>query len=73
MRPLEDIEEEEEGPSLHEANDDWEGGNDDDYEPSDKDEPISTNLPRLDSPPTRLHSSDNVNENSAENIDREFT
>ncbi len=75
MRTLEDqgaVEEEEEGASLDEANDDSEEGNDDDYEPSDRDEPISTHLPRLDSPPTRLHSSGNVNENSAENIDREL-
>jgi hypothetical protein len=69
VRPLQEqgaVQNEEAEESVHEANDD-------DYEPSDRDEPIPTNLPRLDSPPTRLESSDNVNENSAENIDREFT
>jgi hypothetical protein len=76
MWPLEDqgaVEEEEGGESLEEAHDDGEKEHDDDYEPSDRDEPIPTNLPRLGSPPTRLHSSDNINENSAQNIDREFT
>jgi len=67
------VEEEEEGLPLREPDDESEEGNDDDYEPSDRDEPISTNLPALDSPPMRLDSADNVNANSAENIDREFT
>ena len=76
MLPFEDqdaVEEEAERASLHKPNDELEEGNDDDYEPSDRDEPVFTRLPRLDSPPTCLHSSDNINEPSAESMDREFT
>lgn len=76
MQSLKDqgpVEEEGEGVSLHDANDDSEEGNDDDYEPSDRDEPIPTNLPTLDSPLARHASADHMNANSAENLDREFT
>ena len=74
MGPFKDqaaVEEEHEGPSLHDAIDELEEDDEDDYQPSNREEPIPTDLPILDLPPTPLPSPNGRNDNSAENIDRE--
>ena len=76
MGPFKDqaaVEEEHEGPSLHDTIDELEEDDEDDYQPSNREEPILTDLPILDLPPTPLPSLNGRNDNSAENIDREST
>jgi hypothetical protein len=76
MGPFKDqaaVKEDGEGQSLPDVMDESEVSDDDEYQPSNREDPMGTELPILDLPPTPLPSPNGRYANSVENIDREST